>query len=678
MLGFIHACLETMVVKERGLETYKELLKKAGVEDCVEWKSMQSYPDELTFRLFHAMSNILRLSTENGLETFGEWMLDYVMTNKWDTLLKCLADNLHDFLDNLSPMHYFIDNVAFQHDLQGPSFRCEANSDGSLRLHYYSERKSMFPMVKGLIRRAADKLFNLQVDIVIVERLQEKKGNVITEHVIFNINSAVSLVKPTTPALLVLSKRPKELKSLISMSDLCTLYPYHVCFTKQMIIEHCGNFIYQEFQLANKRMMKLTDLFTLMSPEDLSLSFKNIINYLNTPFIFRAKQTLRRNQSQPKPLIVKGQMITVGNNGEYMLFMGSPYFSTISELAESNMFISDYPRHDTTRDLIMLNQTRLSQQEVNRKLEEQAENLRKMASELEEKRKKTDHLLFECLPPTVAEQLRQSHHVEPEVFNDASCLQCDLPYFDLIIKRLGPKELVDLVNEVFHTYEALIDLHGCVKVLSMMDSYFMVSGVPVPQSDHVDRILNLALGMMHDVKKIIVPRFGQPVLIRIGVHSGPVVGGIMGITKIRYAVLSETVNISKRLAQYSSPGKILVTNAAKTIASKSKKNKFVFSPNSYFQIGGNQATLTYFLERNSGLTVKDLTGHADDQRTELSYVEKKNVDVAKVWAQLQKEESAAGKWGKSRAWRLGHLKLEGSVDSGISRSSAASAICSLQ
>lgn len=94
------------------------------------------------------------------------------------------------------------------------------------------------------------------------------------------------------------------------------------------------------------------------------MSFKNIMNYLNVPFVFRAKQSINRNEGRAaKPLFIKGQMMLV-NGGEFMLFMGSPMFTTVQELADSNMFISDYPRHDTTRDLIMLNQTRLSQQDI--------------------------------------------------------------------------------------------------------------------------------------------------------------------------------------------------------------------------------------------------------------------------------------------------------------------------
>lgn len=146
---------------------------------------------------------------EDAFETFGMWMLDYSLSKKqWDSLLRSLADNLHDFLDNLSPMHYFIDQVAFQNELRGPSFRCEPNSDGSLKLHYYSERKAMFPMVKGLLRQAAHRLFDLDIEIVVIDRTQEKKANMLTEHIVFNVHADVPLVKQMNPSLLALGKRP--------------------------------------------------------------------------------------------------------------------------------------------------------------------------------------------------------------------------------------------------------------------------------------------------------------------------------------------------------------------------------------------------------------------------------------------------------------------------------------
>lgn len=110
-----------------------------------------------------------------------------------------------------------------------------------------------------------------------------------------------------------------------------------------------------------------------------------------------------------------------------------------------------------------------------------------------------------------------------------------------------------------------------------MDSYFVISGVPNATVDHADRIMNLSLGMIIETKQITVPKLDLPVMVRnncgtaksqkfqlrIGIHSGPVVTGVIGKTKIRYCVMGETVNVSRRLAQFTDPGRILVTNAAK-------------------------------------------------------------------------------------------------------------------
>lgn len=94
------------------------------------------------------------------------------------------------------------------------------------------------------------------------------------------------------------------------------------------------------------------------------MSFKNFLTYLNSPFVFRAKHTLRRNEQKiTRPFMLKGQMHLL-NNGEHLLFMASPYFSTVHELLESNVFLSDMQLNDNTRDLILLNQNRISQQEL--------------------------------------------------------------------------------------------------------------------------------------------------------------------------------------------------------------------------------------------------------------------------------------------------------------------------
>lgn len=92
-------------------------------------------------------------------------------------------------------------------------------------------------------------------------------------------------------------------------------------------------------------------------------------------------------------------------------------------------------------------------------------------------------------------------------------MMVDIPHFPIINSQCEPKDIITLMSNLFCIYDRLIDIHGCYKVLSIMDCYFVISGVPKPVADHTDRILNLALGFMMEAKQLIVPKLNLPVLV---------------------------------------------------------------------------------------------------------------------------------------------------------------------
>lgn len=216
-------------------------------------------------------------------------------------------------MDSLNSLHFFINQISFQTEMRGPLFKCEKNNDGTLRLHYYSVRKGLFPMVKGLVLQSAKALFNLDVKIVVTERSQEKRNNLMTEHVIYTIESIdelVPLVKDNVARSLKFDLSTSKPALGISLQSFSQMFPMHVCFNKQMIVEHCGEFLQQELNLGKRRMTKLTDIFQLIQPEDVQISFKGFLACLNSLFIFQLKTNLARNNknndSPKRPLILKG------------------------------------------------------------------------------------------------------------------------------------------------------------------------------------------------------------------------------------------------------------------------------------------------------------------------------------------------------------------------------------
>lgn len=407
------------------------------------WEPSRQYDDEETFHLLSAVAFTLSLPMEDLLETYGVWFFNFAMEEGgWDKLLGSMANDLHEFLDNLSFTHFFMFQLTFTgKTIRVPKFRCDARPDGSLRLHYYSSRKGLPPLVKGLVKQAAKVLFGQEVKISVAEHNQERGKSLtaagtaegIYEHVVFAVESltkgqslcatlmqanrvaqSVSLGQTTTqtaancesPALLSPTSAATGGPSASSTASaaasaalskplqmtvgfFAAMFPSHVCFNRQMVIEHCGEFLFNELDMAKKRTSKVTDLFTMLQPDDVPLNFKSIVTYLNSVYILRLKMPIKRNTTavhngggvkgrgnggstaiqqtrvfdQHSFLAFKGQMVLV-NNGNSLLYMCSPHVNTVRGLVEANLYISDLQRHDTTRDLIMLNQSRISQQEL--------------------------------------------------------------------------------------------------------------------------------------------------------------------------------------------------------------------------------------------------------------------------------------------------------------------------
>ncbi|CAD5219184.1 unnamed protein product [Bursaphelenchus okinawaensis] len=647
MLGFLHACLESMVIRYNGADVYKQVLKTAGYDSEVEWDTRLVYPDNETYRLFRALGTVLGQTSEEVWENFGVWMCIWVVENGWEKFLNCIANDLHEFLDNLSSMHFFIDQIAFQAEMRGPSFKCEAKADGSLRLHYYSVRKGLFPLAKGMVKQAARTLFGVEVSIVVSERSQERRNDVLTEHVVFTLESAddgMPLAKPNSYRNVLLPKDSVPKPLAMSVACFCRIFPTHVCFNKALIIEHCGDFILKEFSVAKRRMTKISDLLQLVQPDDIPMTFKAILTYLNSLFIFQFKESMARNENSKSGkkgfFSLKGQMILV-NNGNSLLYLNSPHVINPKALLDSNLYLNDMQRHDATRDLIMLNQTRITQQEINKKLEESAKRLRRLYEELDGKKKNIDVLLYECIPNPVANALRKAEKVNAQEFTDVTCLCSDMPFFSVMSLHCSSNETVSIMTEVFAKFDRLVELNDCFKVYTIMDNYMVIGGAPKKQSDHVERILNLAIGMVIEAKQIRVTEQLLPLILRIGIHSGSVVGGIIGHPKMRYCVFSDTVNVCKRLTQHTEPGKILVTNAAKLLALKSVHNNFVFTNRGYLGIGNNQATCTFYLEKNTKKTVWEII---QKQRPETAssngHIEFDNNDSLNQWKSLDGSKKA--------------------------------------
>uniref|UniRef100_A0AC35FRL0 Guanylate cyclase n=1 Tax=Panagrolaimus sp. PS1159 TaxID=55785 RepID=A0AC35FRL0_9BILA len=610
--GWIHESFRQLVTRKYGRDTWIKIVTLAKFEEGLEPDIGHYYKDEDTLRMVHAMGNVIGIPIEEVWEAYGGFLIQFTMETGWDELLRAMSSDLEGFLDSLDSLHYFIDHVVYRTKLKGPSFRCDPQPDGSLLLHYYSRRSGLYPIVKGVVREVARRIYDTEILMRVLERKQEHLETFVMEHVVFVINQVEtsgtqgrSITSKSVSSASIDVSLPNEFN--VNLRDFCTAFPHHVCFNKFLVIEHVGIVIKNTYPNIIRGETKLSDILELVHPE-IPLSYDSIRAYRNSLFIFKLKKSIEDSidDVESTPVTIKGAMIYV-NSGEHVVYLCSLNVTTVRELLERNLYISDMQRHDSTRDLIMLNQSRMSQVELNRKLEETTRNLKKMALELENEKQKTEDLLKELMPSSVAQSLRNGHAVEASEFSEATVLFTDIVTFTNICALCTPYDVVNLLNDLYLRFDRMIGLNDVYKVETIGDAYVIVGGVPQQCNNHAERVLNVAIGMLMESKCVLSPINGSPIKIRVGVHSGAVVAGVVGMKMPRYCLFGDTVNVANKLESAGIAGRIHVSESAKVQGLRTNP-AFVFSPRGNVDIKGKGNMYTYFLEKNDRKSVWEITG----------------------------------------------------------------------
>ena len=161
MYGLVNKAIEDLVCARFGEESWEAIRRKADI-DIEVFVCMDAYPDDVTYKLVGAASEVLGLSMEELLETFGEYWVSYTGRVGYGEMLKMAGDSLPAFLENLDNLHAHV-GLVFPH-LKPPTFRCEDIREHSLRLHYYSDRAGLAPMVVGLLK-GLGKMFNTETNV---------------------------------------------------------------------------------------------------------------------------------------------------------------------------------------------------------------------------------------------------------------------------------------------------------------------------------------------------------------------------------------------------------------------------------------------------------------------------------------------------------------------------------
>uniref|UniRef100_A0A8C4U562 guanylate cyclase n=1 Tax=Falco tinnunculus TaxID=100819 RepID=A0A8C4U562_FALTI len=629
--GFINTCLKSLVVEKYGEETWERLRLQAGVQDS--FLTFEVYKDEITMQLIDKACKILGVPADAVLREFGEYFFEFCKRSGYDHMLRTLGGNLYEFIENLDALHSYL-SLSYQ-EMNAPSFRVEKNEDGSMHLHYYSDRRGLCHIVPGIIGAAALDFFNIEISMEIVNQTEEEEERTgKKEHIVFLVTQnpvfsykerneikikipfSVCPVKKshwkTIRGIITLGKGkllrgfdPVYPKSLwIDTKTFCNGLPFHMVFDKELRVKQAGVSIQKIVPGLQTMGICLDHYFSILHPE-VPFTISSIQKFINSQFVFQTRREMMPESWKQRPMLeLRGQMIWM-ESLQCMLYLCSPLLRTLHELEERQMHIADIAPHDVTRDLILLNQQRLAEMELSNQLERKKEELRILSKHLEEEKKKTEALLYAMLPQHVANQLKEGKRVEAGEFKECTILFSDVVTFTNICAQCEPIQIVLMLNSMYLRFDRLTTVHDVYKVETIGDAYMVVGGVPVPVPTHAERVANFALGMIIAAKGVQNPVSGNPIQIRVGIHTGPVLAGVVGEKMPRYCLFGDTVNIASRMESHGVPSKIHLSSSAYQCL---KYKNFEMTERGEIEVKGKGKMHTYFLIRNKTATENEIMG----------------------------------------------------------------------
>ncbi len=215
--------------------------------------------------------------------------------------------------------------------------------------------------------------------------------------------------------------------------------------------------------------------------------------------------------------------------------------------------------------------------------------------------KKSDDLLLNILPKKIADELKQNGFTKPEYFSEATVLFTDFQGFTKISENMSPEELVNELDFAFKKFDLIISKYNLEKIKTIGDSYMCVAGVPEKFSEHAVNTCYAALEIIELMDKDFCAKKEKGLAcfnIRIGIHSGPLVAGVIGDKKFAYDVWGDTVNLASRMESSGEVGKINISEATFNLV----KNYFHFENRGKISAKNKGELEMYFL-----ISKKDLT-----------------------------------------------------------------------
>lgn len=221
--------------------------------------------------------------------------------------------------------------------------------------------------------------------------------------------------------------------------------------------------------------------------------------------------------------------------------------------------------------------------------------LEKKNEHLADEKQKSDNLLLNILPEETAEELKETGTATARSYESVTVMFTDFKNFTSISEKLTPAELVAEINECYSRFDEIITRHGIEKIKTIGDAYMCAGGLPVPNKTHTSDVVKAALEIRDFMASRTQLSIGESLGIRVGIHTGPVVAGIVGVKKFAYDIWGDTVNIAARMESSGKAGKVNISGETYELV----KDQFRCEYRGEIEAKGKGKVKMYFVEEKS-------------------------------------------------------------------------------
>merc|ERR1719499_140886 len=526
---------------------------------------------------------LLGMGDEEFYEGMGVFFVALAQNLGYGMLLSSLGRCFRDFFVNLDNLHDYL-KFTFPR-MKAPSFFIAEEAETGMTMEYRSKRRGFQFYVQGQIKELS-KNFATEIKKLDIElKKQEVIFDTVVTYYELKFENQGYITKLENEAKRKVDAMPIKASIIFEMFPFCILYNSNMEVTilgsalRQILSKNVGQGLGSFWELVKPLvefkweviLSRLNSMFELATQEEVdklcktgggdssSMGFDDDLNLLD--------------EDIDKTLHIKGQMVWIAD-WDQMLFLACPMMKDLNNLVWTGLFVNDLSMHDYSRDIMLAT----TQEQIQMKMlldaaEKKAAQLESQQKKLGEIMKKSDDLISQMLPKKVADDLAKGKSNEEvcEAYEMVTMLFSDIVTFTVICSHLKPLQVVQLLNNMYTLFDFLCDQNAVYKVETIGDAYLIVAGCPVKAANHALKICDMAFYMMDGITMLKDPSNGEPIHMRIGCHSGPVVAGVVGLKMPRFCLFGINVGLTEKFESNSKPDQIHISEKTQELLSAQYK-----------------------------------------------------------------------------------------------------------